>query len=107
MNSDFPWQQFDCSKFKRMTTQFVNDGMKYSLSNLRHDKVITDDPAEGRSGKSFDDCLDSFLSLTAVVAFVDGIAHVHQGNDPSDGHIVGPGLPKLTKQNDGAKEVRT
>jgi hypothetical protein len=77
------------------------------LKQLRRDKVITDDPAEGRSGKSFDDCVDSFLSLTAAIAFVDGIAHVHQGNDPYDGHIVGPGLPKLTEQNDGSKEVST
>lgn len=77
------------------------------LKQLRHDNVITDDPAEGRSGKSFDDCVDSFLSLTAAVAFVDGIAHVHQGKDPNDGHIVGPGLPKLTKENDGSQEVST
>lgn len=71
------------------------------LGQLRHDKVVTDDPAEGRSGKSFDDCVDSVLSLTAAVAFVEGIAHVHQGNDPSDGHIVGPGLPKLKTQGEG------
>jgi hypothetical protein len=77
------------------------------LEQLRHDNVIKDDPAEGRSGKSFDDCVDSFLSLTAAVAFVDGIAHVHQGKDPNDGHIVGPGLPKLTKENDGSQEVST
>jgi hypothetical protein len=63
------------------------------LKQLRHDNVITDEPAEGRSGKYFDDCVDSFLALMAAVAFVDGIAHVHQGNDPYDGHIVGPGLP--------------
>lgn len=63
------------------------------IERLRLDKVVTDNPAEGRSGKAFDDCVDSVLSLTTAVAFVEGIAHVHQGHDPSDGHIIGPGLP--------------
>ncbi len=71
------------------------------LARLRLDKVVTDDPAEGRSGKSFDDCVDSVLSLMAAVAFVEGVAHVHQGDDPSDGHIVGPGMPTLAQQQEG------
>ena len=74
------------------------------IEQLRHDQVITDDPAEGRTGKTFDDCVDSLLSLTAAVAFAQGIAHVHQGANPRDGHIVGPGLPKSTNHNEGSTE---
>jgi hypothetical protein len=47
----------------------------------------------GVTGKCFDDAIDSMLSLIAAVAFIDGHAHVHQGSDPLDGHIIGPGLP--------------
>jgi len=65
------------------------------FDRLKEDLVVTDDPAEGRSGKKFDDCMDSVLSLTAAVAFAEGKAHVHQGDDPEDGHIVGPGLPPI------------
>lgn len=45
----------------------------------------------GLTGKAFDDAVESVLSLIAAVAFVDGTSHVHRGNDPEDGHIIGPG----------------
>ncbi len=50
---------------------------------------------EGKTGKGFDDAIDSMLSLIAAASFADGHAHVHQGDDPLDGHIIGPGLPLL------------
>jgi len=50
------------------------------------------------SGKALDDAIDSMLSLVAAVAFADGKAHIHQGADPKDGHIVGPGQPILTHE---------
>jgi len=53
--------------------------------------------AEGVTGKTFDDAIDSMLSLIAAVAFVNGCAHVHQGDDPQDGHIIGPGMPHTTE----------
>jgi len=46
----------------------------------------------GFTGKSFDDAVESVLSLTAAMAFADGTAHIHRGTDPEDGHIIGPGL---------------
>ncbi|MDZ4849990.1 MAG: hypothetical protein SGI77_11950 [Pirellulaceae bacterium] len=46
----------------------------------------------GFTGKAFDDSVESVLSLTAAMAFADGNAHVHWGNDPEDGHIIGPGF---------------
>ena len=48
---------------------------------------------EGVTGKCFDDAIDSMLSLIAAASFLDGRAHLHQGDDPQDGHIIGPGLP--------------
>ena len=50
---------------------------------------------EGKTGKSFDDAIDSMLSLIAAVSFVDAHAHIHQGDDPLDGHIIGPSLSRL------------
>jgi hypothetical protein len=46
----------------------------------------------GTTGKCFDDAIDSMLSLIAAASLVDGHAHVYQGDNPQDGHIVGPGL---------------
>lgn len=45
----------------------------------------------GLTGKKFDDAIDSVLSLSAVVGFVEGHAHIHLGDDSKDGHIIGPG----------------
>lgn len=50
----------------------------------------------GFTGKAFDDAVESVLSLTAAMAFVDGKAHIHSGTDPEDGHIIGPGQAKLS-----------
>jgi hypothetical protein len=57
-----------------------------------HGRVRCDHTNEGKTGKCFDDAIDSMLSLVAAAAFVDGRAHMHQGDDPADGHIIGPGL---------------
>ena len=62
------------------------------VNHLRAEGILTDAPSVGRTGKKFDDCIDSFLSLMAGVAFADGRAHVHLGEDHEDGHIVGPGF---------------
>lgn len=43
-------------------------------------------------GKAFDDAIDSALTLLCATSLADGFAHVHIGNDPADGHVVGPGL---------------
>jgi len=59
---------------------------------LNQDKDVVRGP-RALSGKALDDAIDSMLSLVAAIAFADGNAHMHQGHDPSDGHIVGPGLP--------------
>lgn len=59
---------------------------------LAADGVFDDDSKIGCTGKSFDDAVDSVLSLSAVIAFVTGNAHIHQGIDPEDGHIIGPGI---------------
>ena len=61
---------------------------------------------EGVTGKSFDDAVDSMLSLIAAVAFVDGNSHLHQGENPLDGHIIGPGFPKERKQDDPSVAFR-
>jgi hypothetical protein len=64
------------------------------IERLRGDGIL--DPQGsmiGVPGKPLDDCIDSFLSLMACVSFANGTAHVHQGADSSDGHIVGPGCP--------------
>ncbi|MDA8745244.1 hypothetical protein N9N28_11470 [Rubripirellula amarantea] len=50
----------------------------------------------GFTGKAFDDAVESVLSLTAAMAFVDGKAHIHSGTDPEDGHIIGPGQVKVS-----------
>ncbi len=50
----------------------------------------------GFTGKAFDDAVESVLSLTAAMAFVDGKAHIHSGTDPEDGHIIGPGQGKVS-----------
>ncbi len=74
---------------------------------LRKDGVITEKPPEGKSGKKFDDAIDSVLSLTAAIALANGAAHVHQGDEAEDGHIVGPGLPDSDSlQADDAEEAR-
>lgn len=57
---------------------------------------------EGKTGKGFDDAIDSMLSLIAAASFADGCAHVHQGSDALDGHIIGPGL--LTRKADQVPE---
>ena len=53
----------------------------------------------GSTGKQFDDAIDSVLSLSAVVSFVNGRAHIHQGADPEDGHIIGCGLRGAGNEN--------
>lgn len=58
---------------------------------LADDGVFDEKTGIGFTGKRFDDAIDSVLSLAAVVGFVNGNAHIHQGLDPEDGHIIGPG----------------
>ena len=65
-----------CSNFRRW---LIDDG------------VFDETSKTGRTGKYFDDSVDSVLSLSAAVAFALGKAHVHQGSDTDDGHIIGPG----------------
>jgi hypothetical protein len=59
--------------------------------------LVTDDHFvfghEGKTGKGFDDAIDSMLALISAMSFVDGSAHIHQGKNPMDGHIIGPGMP--------------
>ena len=59
---------------------------------LTRDGVFDASTKVGQTGKQFDDAIDSVLSLAAVVAFTEGRAHIHQGPDPKDGHIIGPGI---------------
>lgn len=61
------------------------------LSWLVSDQTFNASMKIGKTGKKFDDAIDSVLSLSAVVGFVEGHAHIHQGVDPKDGHIIGPG----------------
>jgi hypothetical protein len=65
---------------------------------LSKDRLVVSG-VEGKTGKCFDDAIDSMLSLIAAASYVDGHAHVHQGDDPMDGHIIGPGLPPLQGPN--------
>jgi hypothetical protein len=58
---------------------------------LIEDGVFNEVTRIGQTGKQFDDAVDSVLSLSAAVAYVMGNAHIHQGIDPDDGHIIGPG----------------
>jgi hypothetical protein len=62
---------------------------------------------EGKTGKSFDDAIDSMLSLIAAVSFVDAHAHIHQGDDPLDGHIIGPSLSRLPDRQIDPKPLKT
>ncbi len=62
---------------------------RYVLS----DPLIMD--AEGRRarrGKPLDDLVESMNCFLTAVAFARGRAHVWLGDDPRDGHIIGPGL---------------
>ena len=61
--------------------------------HLIHQQVYNPATDVGVTGKRFDDAVDSVLSLSAAVAITDGVAHVHQGSNPLDGHIIGPGHP--------------
>lgn len=54
---------------------------------------------EGRTGKRFDDAVDSMLALLAATALADGIAHVHIGECSHDGHIIGPGLSSASSDH--------
>jgi hypothetical protein len=58
---------------------------------LIEDKTFDSEKCIGTTGKQFDDAIDSVLSLATVVGFVEGNAHIHQGADRLDGHIIGPG----------------
>jgi len=56
------------------------------------DGVLDEKTGIARTGKQFDDSIDSVLSLAAAVGIVLGQAHIHQGEDPADGYIIGPGI---------------
>jgi hypothetical protein len=66
---------------------------------LIEDKTFDAEKGIGTTGKQFDDAIDSVLSLAAVVGFVQGKAHIHQGDDALDGHIIGPGLQPVEVEN--------
>jgi hypothetical protein len=57
------------------------------------DKNITDAAGrQARRGKPLDDLVESMNCFLTAVAFARGRAHVWLGDDPRDGHIIGPGL---------------
>ena len=47
---------------------------------------------QARRGKPLDDLVESMNCFLTAVAFARGRAHVWLGDDPGDGHIIGPGL---------------
>jgi hypothetical protein len=65
---------------------------------LAADGVFDKNTLIGKTGKQFDDVIDSVLSLSAAVAYAMGTAHIHQGTDPEDGHIIGPGITVSERQ---------
>ncbi|MCE9557116.1 MAG: hypothetical protein K8T91_27530 [Planctomycetes bacterium] len=77
----------------QLTSVNVDDWLIAFWEWLSNDQTFALDNRFGKTGKCFDDSIDSMLSLIAAVSLVDGQAHVHQGNPPQDGHIIGPGLP--------------
>lgn len=59
---------------------------------LASDPAWLDSAGVGRGGKLLDDAVDAVLCCAAAVSFAQGQAHVWMGADPTDGHIIGPGL---------------
>jgi len=55
-------------------------------------RVLDNARRNARRGKSLDDLVDSVNCFLTAVAFVRNRAHVWIGEDPADGHIIGPGL---------------
>jgi hypothetical protein len=90
------WRHTLQAAFK--ATQLPDDTVDSWLQSFRDwlilDGTLNKNTGHGVTGKKFDDAVDSVLSLTAAVAMVQGVAHVHQG-DPDDGHIIGPGLMEV------------
>jgi hypothetical protein len=64
------------------------------------DPMVTGKPGaprralRARRGKPLDDLVDSMNCFLTAVSFARGRAHVWLGNDPQDGHIIGPGLQR-------------
>jgi hypothetical protein len=62
------------------------------------DPLVTGKPGaplralRARRGKPLDDLVESMNCFLTAVSFARGHAHVWQGDDPYDGHIIGPGL---------------
>jgi hypothetical protein len=79
-----------CLQVAGLKAEWASDFWKWLTTE--RDGIVCD--SEGVTGKCFDDAIDSMLSLIAAAAFVDGNSHVHQGEKPLDGHIIGPGFPK-------------
>lgn len=53
--------------------------------------VKTDPLRRPRRGKPLDDLVESMNCFLTAVSFARGRAHVWLGDDPQDGHIIGPG----------------
>lgn len=72
----------------RLVTSWVADIARHLL---RDPQLVDPQGVNMSGGKLFDDAIDSANCLFTAVAFAVGTAHVWTGQNPADGHIVGPG----------------
>lgn len=69
------------------------DWMADLTRHLFRDKLVMDaDRRCASRGKQLDDVVESVNCFLTAVSFVRNCAHVWIGEDPADGHIIGPGL---------------
>lgn len=59
---------------------------------LTDDLVMDNSRRRACRGKPLDDAVESVICFLTAVSFVRNRAHVWIGDDPADGHIIGPGL---------------
>lgn len=69
---------------------FIDQSLEWMLKSKKFK-----DGEHYRGGKLLDDVVDSMICLATALSYTRGDAHVWQAqNEPSDGHIIGPGMPE-------------
>jgi hypothetical protein len=84
---------FGAAQVIGVSPEVFRDWMTDLTKHVLNDDLITD-AAGGRArrGKPLDDLVESMNCFLTAVSFAQGRAHVWLGDDPQDGHIIGPGL---------------
>lgn len=69
----------------------VGAWIEQTIVKLVSDPMLRNYDGNLKRGKLFDDIIDAVNCLFTAVAFCQNSAHVWEGSDPQDGHIIGPG----------------